>query len=129
MAATKDQMGAATTGMDYGAKGQFMSALQGPGGSPAPQPQGTPPPAGVGVPPGPNDPMGMLLSGAVAPTTQEPLTSGLSVGPGPGPTVAPTVPDDVVERLRLVAMHAKTPVLRAMARAAILRRQKSSGAW
>lgn len=128
MPATKDQMGR-TVSMDYGQKGQFMSALQGPGsggaqgGGPAP----AAPPAGVA--PSPTDPLGMLLGGALGPGPGDPVTAGLSVGPGGGPTTAPAVTDDVVERLRLVAQNAKTPMLRSMARAALLRRVKSNGAW
>ena len=128
MPATKDQMGR-TVSMDYGKKGQFMDALQGPGSGSG---QGGPPsaaPAGAGVAPGATDPLGMLLGGALGPGSGEPVTAGLSVGPGPGPTTAPAVPDDIVERLRLVAQNAKTPMLRSMARAALLRRTKSNGEW
>lgn len=123
MPATKDQMGAATTGLDYGAKGQFMAQLQGPGQGAQP---GTPPVGAPPVAPGTSDPLGMLLSGGLPPSG-EPVTSGLSFGPGPGPAAPQQVPDAVADRLRLVAQHAKTPMLRAQARAALLRRVRAKG--
>lgn len=126
MPATKDQMGR-TVSMDYGQKGQFMDALQGPGSGSATG--GAGPAAGApAVAPGPDDPLGLMLGGAIPPSGQ-PLTEGLSVGPGAGPVQTPAVTDDIVERLRMVAMHAKTPTLRAMARAALHRRIKSNGVW
>ena len=76
--------------------------------------------------PDPSDPVGMLLSGALG-ADPNPVTSGLSVGAGPGPNVRPGVPDATAERLRLVAQHAKTPMLRAMARAALRRRVRAEG--
>lgn len=124
MPATKEQMGASTSGMDYGQKGQFMSALQGPGSGGAQT--GTPPVGAPPVAPDTSDPLGMLLGGALAPTG-DPVTAGLSVGPGPGPTAPQRTPDAVADRLRLVAQHAKTPMLRAQARAALLRRVRAKG--
>lgn len=68
--------------------------------------------------------MDMLTSGEVAPYPDQPLTDGLSVGPGAGPPseLGPgAVPSQMEDRLRLVAMNAKTPHLRAMARMALRR--------
>jgi hypothetical protein len=60
--------------------------------------------------------MSALLKGKGASGT--PITQGLSVGPGDGPPV-PT--NDTADRLRAVAQYARTPVVRNMARRALLR--------
>lgn len=73
------------------------------------------------APPGPEDPLGALLSGEIEPEDTPP-TDGLSVGPGRGPSGAANESiwnDDYTQRLRYVAQFAKTPMLRAQARAAL----------
>lgn len=64
----------------------------------------------------PSDPLDPLIGGDI-PVGSEELTSGLSVGPGPGPDQGP--PDSRVERLRMVAAQARSPVLRELARRAL----------
>lgn len=103
--------------MPYGMRQAFEASLGnlGAGANPA-----TALPAGdeeLGIPSNPLDP---LLSGDI-PTGSSPLTSGLSVGPGPGAMdlgLAPIV-DSRVDRLRIMAMNAASPVLRQMARRAL----------
>lgn len=126
MPATKDQISKSITpgSMDYGARSSFNAALSG-GAAP---PSGAAAPPDAGVAPGAADPLGMLLGGALGPPGSEPVTSGLSVGPGPGAAQGSVTPDDISERLRLVAQNAKTPMMRAMARAALRRRiQETKG--
>lgn len=64
----------------------------------------------------PSDPLDGLVSGEI-PVGPDEVTAGLSVGPGPGPNVGP--PDSRVERLRMVAAQARSPVLRELARRAL----------
>jgi hypothetical protein len=121
MAATKDQMRRSIDvgSLPFGQRQAFESSL-GEVGAATPAPVGARQPTpgnDLGIPGNPLDPM---LAGDVSPS-QDPLTSGLSVGPGPGPVgsgVAP-ISDDSVERLRIVAMNAASPVLRNMARRAL----------
>lgn len=79
------------------------------------EPEGVLPPAG--------DPLEELLAGEAV-SGEDPLTSGLSVGPGPGPESEAVLTDDLSVRLRTLATSAKSPQLRAMARAALRRRVK-----
>lgn len=127
MAVTGDQMGAAIApgSIEYGKKEQLVKSLGSMmAGSHRPAGAATPaPPAGLQGGDAPDDLLGMLSSGEMPPS-EVPLTDGLSVGPGAGP-VAPgisSIPSAMEDRLRLVALHAKTPMMRAMARNA-LRRQ------
>lgn len=57
---------------------------------------------------------------ATGPVSEKPVTSGLSVGPGPGPTPVndPTMSPEA-ERYRLVAQNARNPYLRHLARNAL----------
>lgn len=84
----------------------------GPGGGPEEEA-----PAGGGPVAIPEDPIGALLSGELDVASGEPTTSGLSVGPGPGP---PSPPDVMMggraEKLRLLATEASNPAIRAAAR-------------
>lgn len=68
----------------------------------------------------PSNPLDPLLAGELD-TGHDPLTSGLSVGPGPGPTSLGDIPisDSSVDRLRILAMNASSPVLRNLARRAL----------
>ena len=83
------------------------------GGGPMAQPQPNVAPVG-------GSPMDLLLSGDYPNDPSLPLTDGLGVGPGAGPLEpeGPPVPP-LVERFRMVAQHAKSPTLRAEARAAL----------
>jgi len=73
--------------------------------------------SGLGIPSNPLDPM---LAGELD-TGSDPLTSGLSMGPGPGPVMSGVAPisDSGAERLRILALNAASPVLRQMARNAL----------
>jgi hypothetical protein len=78
--------------------------------------------AGPSVPPpGPGgaDPLGDELGFLDSETiSDKPVTAGLSVGPGGGP--APTTVDSPkIEKLRAIALGARSPVLRQMARDAL----------
>jgi hypothetical protein len=54
---------------------------------------------------------------AGGPVSDLPVTDGLSVGPGAGPTQAPVIANTPrVEQLRVVAANARSPRLRALAR-------------
>lgn len=106
---------------EYGDRGPLEQGL-GQMGSPGSAPPGAPAsgdPAGMLPPAG--DPLEALLSGELG-TPDGPQTAGLSVGPGPGPAAEVPFTDDVSEKLRVIADTAKTPRLRAMARAALRRR-------
>lgn len=52
------------------------------------------------------------------PTSDKPVTAGLSVGPGPGPSPEFTEAPEV-EHYRVLAQHARNPMLKAMARNAL----------
>lgn len=84
-----------------------------PGGAPAPSA-----PAGGGAPPinGVTDPLGALMSGVIDPGQSGALTDGLSVGPGTPPPGQGEAEQPVKTRLREIAMNARSPVLRAIAR-------------
>lgn len=72
-----------------------------------------------GVPGVPSDPLSMLASGGI-PVDGDSPTAGLSVGPGPGPASAQLpLPDSNVEKYRILATQAKSPVLRHLARRAL----------
>ncbi len=75
--------------------------------------------------PAAGSPLEMLLSGELG-EDADPVTAGLSVGSGPGPVAQSPFTDDAFERLRFVAENAKTPRLRAMARATLRRRVREA---
>lgn len=50
------------------------------------------------------------------PVSDQPITAGLSVGPGAGPSTQPVVAGPRVEKLRILAQEARSPRLRALAR-------------
>lgn len=111
----------------YGERGALESAISagagaggvaGVGSDPVAQGGGT-----VGV--DGTDPLGALLGGEIPVDPNMPVTSGLSVGPGPG-RAEDTQRDPVQERLIAIAFNAQSPQLRAMARGA-LRQMVRSG--
>ncbi len=62
------------------------------------------------------NPLGMMLSGAVG-QDDRPLTDGLSLGPGAGPAPEQSVMLTAeADKLRALAIHAETPLVRALAR-------------
>lgn len=99
----------------YGDRENLAAALDTPTQDTPSAPAATSGSAGVG---GPMDPLQAMLGGNI-PTGGNPVTSGLSVGPGntPGPTQGQMNP--MQERLVHVALNAKSPQLRAFARQAL----------
>lgn len=81
-------------------------------------------PAGGGGAPSfqtPESPLGALLGGEIS-GGGEPLTDGLSVGPGAGPAVGEDpMLSDRANRLRMIATEAASPQLRALARSELRR--------
>ena len=62
------------------------------------------------------NPLSDLIAGNINPDSQEPVTAGLSVGPGDGPSRAPSaINSDIGMKLQAVAKHAASPVLRRLA--------------
>lgn len=115
MAATKDQMtrGISPGSMPFGQRQAFQNSLGNLG------PAGQAPVAGAAPLPGnslgtPSNPLDFLAGGRIKANSDE-LTAGLSVGPGPGP-IREDLPDSRTERLRLMSMYAKSPVLRELSR-------------
>lgn len=134
--ATADQMGAAISpgSIEYGQRGEVesmlgnvMRARQQQSG--APVAGGLPGPSAAGG--SPDELLDMLVGGRVKPLPNLPLTDGLSVGPGAGRMQeTASTPSSMEDRLRLIAVNAKTPQLRAMARMALrseTRRRMHSG--
>lgn len=120
---TADQLNKSITpgSTEYGERASLEQGLaqiaSAPTGGGGPAPAATP--GGSAIPPGPESPLGTLLSGGLTPEPT-PLTDGLSVGSGRGPTPEPNPwTDNYTERLRYLAQFAKTPMLRAQARAAL----------
>lgn len=115
--------GIAPGSLEYGARDDLVAGLQSAVGSPsptgAPNPQveqGPPPLDSV------DDPIAALLGGQIDPgQSGNPLTSGLSVGAGPGP--AGTQPQKDPKKLQLmqIATTAASPIIRAAARAELRR--------
>lgn len=66
----------------------------------------------------PLNPLDPLISGEL-PADSDPVTSGLSVGPGPKPFMDPFGGDDMISNLRAIALYAKSPALRHLARRAL----------
>lgn len=50
------------------------------------------------------------------PVSDQPITAGLSLGPGAGPSRQPVVAGPRIEKLRILAQEARSPRLRALAR-------------
>lgn len=100
----------------YGDREQLAGALDSAGQEASAPPAATSGSAGVG---GPLDPLQAMLTGGVPPS-DDPITSGLSKGPGltPAPQVSPKM-TPLEERLLYVAQHAKSPSLRGQARMAL----------
>lgn len=84
--------------------------------------------AAVAPMPIPEDPIGALISGSVDPgASNSPITSGLSVGSGPGPAAVPADPmmGGKAAQLRLLAQNAASPTVRAAARRQLRRMERS----
>ena len=118
MTSRSDTAAAITPGsLEYGDRQKLVAGLQsvGTGGQPA-----APNPAAGTLPPpvdGANDPLAALLGGQINPQgTDNPLTSGLSVGPGNGPDGVQNLQDPRKVRLQQIATKASSPMLRAAAR-------------
>ena len=56
------------------------------------------------------------MNGSIAPPQEGVLTDGLSVGPGTQPQGAVETEQPLMQTLRQVAVQARSPVLRALAR-------------
>jgi hypothetical protein len=93
---------------------ETIPALQGGSVPSAPAP-------GAPAPGGPQDPIARLLSGGYS--SDLPPTDGLSVGPGAGPasTGVGIASSPLIEKLRLIATEASSPLLRTYARASLRR--------
>ena len=103
-----------------GTRGPTEDAFASLGGGGQPVPGGLPG-APQGAPGG--NPLEALLGGNVVPQSGNPLTAGLSVGPGTTPDATfAGVPDEMTQRLRLLASSARTPHLRYLARKALKNR-------
>lgn len=68
-----------------------------------------------------DDPIAGLLGGDLDPGPSDHLTSGLSVGPGAGPAGMIETKDPKKVRLQQIATTAKSPLIRAAARAELRR--------
>ena len=117
MANANDIAAAVTPGsMPYGERQKFAGSLQQamPGGTG----QGPPSPPGLPpiVPQKDMGPLDVLTQGVHS--SADPVTAGLTVGPGRTPAApgAPLLDQDKMSRLRDIAMNARTPVLRNAAR-------------
>ncbi len=132
MTASPSQMAAAISpgSTQYGDRqgleaglGQAFGGAGGPAGS---GPAGSGPASPPSMAPSGGDPLGQLLAGGIAPDGN-PLTSGISVGPGPGAPQPTPFAGTEYERLRFLAERAKTPMLRHMARQALRRKVLRGG--
>ena len=121
-ASTKDMIGSIEPGsVPQGNRQALEQGLQQVMGSAAPAvPNGGGLPAvGAGAEDlAPLNPLDPLLSGDI-PVDSDPVTSGLSVGPGPKPFVDPFGGDDMISNLRAIALYARSPALRHLARRAL----------
>lgn len=72
--------------------------------------------------PSSSNPLAALAGGLLSGNPNEPVTAGMSVGPGDGPamTMDPML-GDRANRLRAIATQAASPTLRAMARSELRR--------
>lgn len=103
--------------IEYGKRQQLEAGLASAVPSPAAiGAEGGQAPGPGALPPSPDNPLASLLDGSITPPVEGPITSGLSVGPGPGPhgQVSPVSPR--MARLQQVAMQARNPLVRQMAR-------------
>lgn len=98
---------------------QLQQALGSAGGGP-PVPAAQPPVSGGGVP----SPLSRLLGGGGS--SDLPVTDGLSVGPGAGPSLGPvaSAENPLIGKLRVIAMEASSPLVRYQARTALRREMK-----
>lgn len=99
----------------YGERESFAQAADAAGQAAPGGPAATSGAAGVG---GPLDPLQSMLTGKIPPSS-DPVTAGLSVGPGASPSVSPGSSDSIQQRLQYVAVNAKSPKLRLQARSAL----------
>jgi hypothetical protein len=116
--ATQDQLiGSISPGsIPYGERQNIEAAIGQIGAAPAPAGPITPATGSLGIPSNPLDP----LVGGQLPVNPDPVTAGLSMGPGTGGVDSPIgIPPGSVERLRTVALNARSPVLRELARRAL----------
>lgn len=108
------QAGIAPGSLEHGARAPLEAGLQSAGGGSAPPAAAA---AGAQPPTDSSNPLSALLNGDIDPGPQEgPVTSGLSVGSGPGPNGPEIQIDPVQARLQQIAMEAKSPLIRQMAR-------------
>ena len=109
----------------YGQRAQLDSAVDKVTQDPATG--GMVPAAGTPAPPTNMDPLSALMGGGVVPPSGNPLTSGLSVGPGSSPQdQALSVPDDTTLRLQAIAESAASPQLRLLARSILKQRVRTT---
>lgn len=113
--ATAEQMQSSITpgSLPYGERQSFEAAL----GQIPPNPVPATMSGGGAIPGMPTNPLDPLASGELR-VNSDPITAGLSVGPGVGPEAA-AVPDSMIERYRIISTQAKSPVLRHLARRAL----------
>lgn len=100
----------------YGDRQSLETALSTVGGGAPAGGGGTPSPTTAAAPLG--NPLGSLLSGSVTPGDQGPLSSGLTHGPGPGPSgqqSAGPLDSDLGTKLKMIASQAASPALRQLA--------------
>lgn len=109
-------MGAIEPGStEYGDRQTLEQGLQALSGGAAPEMGGEVMSPTTTVP-AQGSPFSSLLAGDVAPNSNNPLTAGLSVGPGAGPQRAPGPTDnDVGDRLRMIAEQSSSATLRRLA--------------
>lgn len=103
--------------LPYGERTGFEAAIDRTlGGTRGAAPASVSPPAGVGAVLPRRTPLDFLLKSKVFKTSL-PVTAGLSVGPGPGPSMDLSgLPLDRMARLQEIALNARSPVLRSHAR-------------
>ena len=104
----------------YGEKGPLVSNL--PSGAGGASPSSSPAPAGPEpqLAPDIGSALGFLSSGEFPTDPDIPQTAGLPAGPGGGPAAEMQEPQSqFTERLRTIALEAKSPQMRAQARAAL----------
>ena len=101
--------------LPYGEREGFAAAADAAGQDAPSTPAATSGAAGVG---GPLDPLQSMLTGNIPPSA-DPVTAGLSVGPGASPSTSPGASDPIKQRLQYVALNAKSPKLRLQARSAL----------
>lgn len=117
MAATADDLrrNIEPGSIPFGERQRLEGNLPQLGQAPGPAAIQTPLDSELGIP---SNPLDSLLGGDI-PVAPDEVTAGLDAGPGPG-SVASGPPDSRVERLRMVASQARSPVLRELARRALL---------